>query len=327
MCKLLIMTSCIRYTPTEINNINDTTTSRIQLPQSTINMISTLAEQVGAPSYIKTPQFNKDRKRRTQPNNDNEEWVVFRNFKPTEIVSHTNVVDQVIDNIRMSINKMTDANKMERIDEIKKYLNDIQPDEKYDENICKISKIVFDIACSNKFYSSMYALLLSELIAACPAMRVIFDTNLVEYLKLYEKIEYIDANIDYDKFCILNKVNENRRALSAFMFNLVDQKIIDNAIIHNILNNMKYEIDIMLKQPDKKYIIDEMMENIMIFITGKNAHALILETYENYSNLLSYIRMLSLMNASNSKETYPSLSSKLIFKCEDILDILDEEED
>ena len=37
--------------------------------------------------------------------------------------------------------------------------------------------------------------------------------------------------------------------------------------------------------------------------------------------------MLSLMNVSNNKETYPSLSSKLIFKCQDILDKLDDDDD
>jgi hypothetical protein len=323
------MTSCTRYTPAEINYINDTTTSTIQLPQQTLDMISTLAEQVGAPSYVKTPQFNKDRKKRIQPNNGNEEWAVLRNFKTTEIISHNNAIDKVIDNIRMSINKMTDENKTERIEEIKKYLCDIKSNENYDENICKISKIVFDIACSNKFYSRMYALLLSELITVCPEMKSIFDTNLSEYLKLYEKIEYIDANIDYDKFCVVNKINENRRALSAFMFNLVDQKIIANIIIHNLLDNMKYKVDTMLKQsdPHKKYIIDETMENIMIFITSKNAQTLVLETYENKSELLSYIKMISLMNISNNKATYPGLSSKLIFKCEDILDILEDDED
>jgi len=60
----------------------------------------------------------------------------------------------------------------------------------------------------------------------------------------------------------------------------------------------------MLKQSDpyKKYIIDETMENIMIFITSKNAQTLVLENYENKAELLSYIKMISLMNVSNNKE-------------------------
>ena len=96
------MTECIRYTPDDINNISDTTTSTIQLPDKTIDMINSLAEQVGAPSYVKTPQFNKDRKKRKE--NGNDEWSVIRSFKATEIVSHTSDIDKTIDNIRMSIN-------------------------------------------------------------------------------------------------------------------------------------------------------------------------------------------------------------------------------
>ena len=64
---------------------------------------------------------------------------------------------------------------------------------------------------------------------------------------MYDKIDYVDANVNYEQFCVLNKENENRCALSSFLFNLVHTKLINNKIIHDLLDNMKYEIDINIK--------------------------------------------------------------------------------
>ena len=114
------MNECIRYTSNDINHISNTTNSQLQLPQEAIDMITSLADQVGAPTYVKTPQFNKDRKKRKE--NGNEEWAVLRNFKATEIVNHASDVDKTIDTIRMAINKMTDETKEARIKEIKQNL-------------------------------------------------------------------------------------------------------------------------------------------------------------------------------------------------------------
>lgn len=319
------MNECIRYTSNDINHISNTTNSQLKLPQEAIDMITSLADQVGAPTYVKTPQFNKDRKKRKE--NGNEEWAVLRNFKATEIVNHASDVDKTIDTIRMAINKMTDETKEARIKEIKQNLNDIKTKENYNENINKISNIIFDIACGNKFYSNLYAELLLELMTECPEMKDIFNSNLSNYLKVYEKIDYVDANTDYEQFCVLNKENENRRALSTFLFNLVGNKLISNNIIHDLLDSMRVDISTMITQDNKKYIIDEIMENIMIFITGENAQDIILYNYESKDKLLSYIRTIAMMNANTNKEKYPSLSSKLIFKCEDILDILEDDED
>ena len=52
-----------------------------------IQIINSISEKVGAPSYIKTPIFNKkkqdDRKKKNIEIND-DDWVAIRNFQATE---------------------------------------------------------------------------------------------------------------------------------------------------------------------------------------------------------------------------------------------------
>ena len=65
-----------------------------ELPKETISMIETLSKKVGAPSYIKTPNFQKkyysknNYGKKHKPKNSNfndSDWETIRNFKATEM--------------------------------------------------------------------------------------------------------------------------------------------------------------------------------------------------------------------------------------------------
>jgi hypothetical protein len=45
-------------------------------------------------------------------------------------------------------------------------------------------------------------------------------------MQLFNCIEYVDSEKDYDKFCKINKDNERRKALSLFFVNLTSNGII-----------------------------------------------------------------------------------------------------
>ena len=63
------------------------------LSEDTITIVNQLAEQVGAPSYNKTPVFeNKEyKKRKYNGNLTGEDWEAFRNFKATEIATSSGI--------------------------------------------------------------------------------------------------------------------------------------------------------------------------------------------------------------------------------------------
>ena len=90
------------------------------LPEETLRTIKTIAANVGAPEYIKTPQFEKrvppqgggggggHRQHRTVPREISDaEWNTLRNFKTT-IIEKKKGVELSIDKIRKHLNKMTD---------------------------------------------------------------------------------------------------------------------------------------------------------------------------------------------------------------------------
>jgi hypothetical protein len=128
------MNSLVKFTPTDFERIKNNGFI-CPLTQETIAIIQALADQVGSPEYIKTPQFEKrdiydkkdngrggggsgsgqgqgDRKRRGVGGGvksyefSDEGWENVRNFKATLIVKKEGM-GAVIDQIRKHLNKMT----------------------------------------------------------------------------------------------------------------------------------------------------------------------------------------------------------------------------
>ena len=90
----------------------------------------------------------------------------------------------------------------------------------------------FEIASTNRFYSKLYADLYADLISKFEIMREVFNNSFDKFLEMFTTIEYVDPNVDYDKFCKINSDNEKRKALSAFFVNLMINQIIpDEKII------------------------------------------------------------------------------------------------
>ena len=134
----------------------------IKLPDETIQIITELATQVGSPTYIRTPTFQKREnngvgfglgtsngignglgtsngtsagfgcdnsfKKKKRGNRvsevlNDDDWESLRSFQATEIVQKAGL-DAQIDNIRSSLNKMTDKNYNEQSGKIVEILND-----------------------------------------------------------------------------------------------------------------------------------------------------------------------------------------------------------
>ena len=83
------------------------------LPEETIDIISLLAEEVGAPSYVKTPVFEKRevyrKKKCNSQNVSDNEWEMIRHFKTTELNKKQGIYKQ-IDELRGIVNKMSSDN-------------------------------------------------------------------------------------------------------------------------------------------------------------------------------------------------------------------------
>ena len=297
------------------------------LPEETIQMIQELASQVGSPSYIKTPVFQKrDReqivvpsvfkKKRSRMNDmvSDGDWESLRTFQTTKMEQKVGL-DAEIDQIRSCLNKMSDKNfndmKKNIIDMLDKLIEEgIEP-----EDMMRVSVTIFEIASTNRFFSKLYADLYSCLIDQYEIMHEIFENSFQKFMDLFATIEYVDPEEDYNKFCKINKDNEVRKSLSAFFVNLCINNILSKERLIQLTHGMISQVMTFIVQENQKCIVDELTENIAILYNKTY-----FESVPDLINGLTVVQTIEKLAGSKAK-TYPSLSNKSIFKYMDIIDM------
>ena len=323
-----------------------------ELPAETIGIISELALEVGSPDYVKTPIFQKrENPMRTSMNDDGDrnwsvgggsnggvggsnggvgskkrrggnknaevsegEWETIRSFQTTKIEDREGI-DYEIDNIRTYLNKITDKNFDDFCPKIMELLECIISGTT--EDIKQVSLAIFDIASTNRFYSKIYADLYTKIIKKYDVMKGSFEESLNNFSELFNVIEYVDPNVDYDRFCKINKDNEKRKALGAFFINLSINGMIPLATIQNITRTLLSQIYKYISEENKKNEVDELTENVALFYKK--------EFYDNnvkYELIEGYTITEIIERIAISKvKDYKSLTNKTIFKFMDMIDM------
>ena len=317
------------YTIQDFDNIK-WSDSTFTLPEETTNLINLLTQQVGAPTYVKTPSFSnkntnnndknsyRKKKRRNEEVNTADDWQSLRSFQKTEFVKKEGI-EKEIDGIRALINKLTDKTYDRIIEKLTETLDEIKDNETCDEvYIDKIGHSIFTMATSNKFNSNVYAKLASELQSKYEFMTNIVDNNINEFMKLFEDMEFIAPEVDYDKFCEMNIINEKRRAMSLFLINLYKNKVLTLDFVFDkiiSIQNMIMKEETMLNE--SKYMeVNELSENLYIFLTSIPYSTLV--SYSGWSQIMD--NLLQIKNIDTKK--FVGISSKSKFKHMDILDKL-----
>jgi hypothetical protein len=295
-----------------------------ELPKSIIEIINKLSCEVGSPSYIKTPIFKKKdantifnlkKKINKGPHEIEEDWTSIRTFQTTKIEQKIGI-DIQIDLIRCYLNKMTDKNYIEMNTKIKEVLDKLVEDEVDENDMMRVGKNIFEIASNNRFYSKLYADLYTELMLKYDVMKILFDNSLNSYLEMFNNIEYIDASENYDKFCKINKINENRKALSMFFINLMLNSILSKEVISNLIVCLLKQVSILINQENKKNEVDELTENIAILFKKEYIDNLELKQIDDMT-IVEFIEKI----AHSKSKSYLSLSNKSIFKFMDMVDM------
>jgi hypothetical protein len=317
------------------------TTFNYKLPEKTISTINKLVGEIGitAASKSVTEQrshenndtktkkngyFNNGRKNKNYQKREtiDETWELAKPFKVTNIEKKEGI-DKLINDIRASLNKISNKNYETQRDAIFEQIDKIISDDSSDEDEDKINNnntdaitianAIFDIASTNKFYSELYATLYKEL----SNNYVIFQYNIHQIIEQYKdnisSIQFVDPNVDYDKFCDNNKLNDKRKALTTFIVNLMKQDVLEQTQIISII---QYLLDIVFKNAEienKNCEIEEITENVFIFISMTVSD---LKEHELWENIENNIKKLSQYKAKE----HLSISSRSIFKYMDILD-------
>ena len=322
-----------------------------------VALVSKLADQVGAPTYVKTPVFPKNKASVSLSNpssststslssgfsssagfgsanstNSNgsekrstgsrrvdsqqitdEDWESIRAFQATE-VTRSQGIETNINTIRSCLNRITTDNYTETRDAVLSEIAILISSNATEENMSKIGTSIFNTASSNQFYSQTYATLFKDLLEKHDFFNPIFETSMKDYIKLFQRIEYVDPKKDYDKFCENNKSNDKRKAMSLFIVNLMKEGIVPANQVVELVIDLQRMLNDNLKIVGKTNELDEISENIYIII--KNGHTE-LTGMDEWVNILNNITFISLLKI----KSYPSITNKTIFKHVDILEL------
>ena len=275
-----MLSKTLRYSLDDINEILFNG-FELTLKEETLEIIKKLATQVGSPDYIKTPVFNKQenpikseinsketfkkykRGKNSEIIND-ENWESIRTFKATKIEEKMGINGQ-IDIIRSYLNKLSDNNYIDSRNKIMEIIDKLVDDNFTSDDMLRFSSTIFDMASTNRFYSKMYAELYCDLSIKYKMIKEVFEQNFEQFTNLFNTIEYVDPNVNYDKFCEINKINEKRKSLATFYINLMFNGIISKDKIIQIICNLLNQIYIFISIDGKKNEVDELAETIAIF--------------------------------------------------------------
>ena len=315
---------------------------QIELSESTLQLINELSNEVGSPTYVKTPVFqkkenpisfsskedltklyptgrgsentNKKRRGKNMENVNEEDWESIRStFHCTKIEQKTGTSAQ-FDVIRSHLNKLTDKNMEDMYSRIVAIIEELKNSDTNNNVIDIIYGQIFENAFLNRFYSKIYVLLYSKLLQK-------YDTSLLNHkekqtVELLNKIqlsiqsiEYVDSTVDYDKFCKNNKENEKRKSMCEFLVNLIKQEVIDLDVGLQLLKQLFEFLFQWIKMENKKNEVDEIGE--LISILWKR------DLYDPLENEYQFLKKIQLLASFKTKD-YLSLTNKTVFKFMDL---------
>lgn len=305
-------------------------TQQTQLEEETIEKINYLATKVGAPTYKKTPDFRRTNKNKTDNGYKRkqtrsstpttvEDWEAVRNFKTTKLEKTTEGIGVDIDKTRSYLNRLTKKTYNDVLENILRILdlivNDKSNDTDMQENILRVGNAIFEIGSKNKFWSELYAILYKDLVNKNPFMKNICQKNFEEFKDMFTAIEYISPEEDYDKYCIINKKNEERKGMSNFLTYLMKNDLIDTDSMVDLIIDLLKIVETYINMENKQKHVEEISENLSLLILNGLSS---LKTANKWTIINDKVEQLSVMKARD----YKSLSQKTVFKMMDILDEL-----
>jgi len=268
-----------KYSLNEINEISFTGFECI-LKNDILSLIEELTNKVSSPSYIKTPIFNKrikkipndigfqkkndekiNQKKKIKMNEilNDDDWDLLSSFEVTKIDKKQGIDTEIV-NIRSLLNMLTESNLELKHENIIIILDKLDVYSLEEQN--KIYNIIIDITSGNRFYSDIYAKLLSKISEKYKILIEILIERIEVYLNNYEFVE--KNNESYDEMCKINKENDKSEAFSLFLVNLEKYNVIKKEIIIDIIDKLLKKLLFYLKNSLYKSMVDKIIENIFI---------------------------------------------------------------
>ena len=306
------------------------------ISEPVLALINRLSSEVGSPTYVKTPVFQKKMHHDNAHNSaskddraggkkrgggsktiDEEDWTTIRSFQATKIEKKAGI-EGLVNQIQLSLNKATDKNKDDSVRTISNILNEMVDSGATVEDMGKVGTTVFTIASTNRFYSKLYADIYTHLIENYVTLKDAFQTSFNAFEELFQSIQCGDPDKNYNEYCDFVKINEQRRALSMFFVNLCKNNVLSRETLLKTLCTLVSQMDALMKVADKTNEVNELSEIIGIIYSEDLNHVVIDNGLIGGLTVKQWIVEI----ARSKPKTYLSLPSKAKFKLMDIADAM-----
>jgi len=252
-------------------------------------------------------------------------------------------IEKIIQDIRISLNKLTDKNYLKQRDEIRDKMQSISIDlggkegegedidksekkESKKEEYKKVAKIVFEIASTNKFFSKIYAQLYLELMEEFVFFQELLDTFIEGFIAKLQIIQYIDPDKDYDGYCVYTKQQDERKAMTGFLIYLAVGYLAKgekgNGMVKK-LEKIVFELtDKVIGLIDKEDCVNEVEEiTEILFLFFSLGEKKLMEEWKKRELWVYFSEKFMYLSKQKVKE-HKSFSSRALFKFLDIQKII-----
>jgi hypothetical protein len=290
--------------------------STYTLPQINLDNINALHMHMGIhniPAKVK-PIDNQIRR---QKHDNMENWKKREEFKAT-VIAKKEGYDNLLGDLKKFLNKLTTSNYDAQVESVIETVNSIialdDDDDKIRTALTQAVCVILHVACSNKYYSALYAKLYMRIVDIHEQFLEEKSRVCDNFLSALLEIEIVDPNEDYDRFCAMNKKNDERRAMMLFIINLYKTggcSITDLSSIVIKINDMIHS-----HVTEVSYIeyTNELTEIMNIFVTNMVTE---IKTNQEWAFVKDRIVDYSKYKAKD----YPGMSSRTIFKYMDMVDL------
>lgn len=269
-----------------------------ELNQSVLDSIISLETVLNLNSEKKEQQFFEKKPKH---------WNNVKTFQKTTFIQNVSEEDKIYNEIRNSLNKLSMNNYDSQSNTIMINVEKCEDKE-------KIINTIYNVACSNKVFSELYAKLFKELCAKYECFGIQIPIMLTNYKTKVTNIIYKDPNVDYDEYCAYTKNNDNLRSSLMFFVNLFKYELLEK---NDLVELIMYLLDIMDTNKVLENRRNEMEEFVeQLFVLCKNVNICLCE---NFKEIKSRVENVSNLKISGN---IVSMSSRVNFRCMDILDTL-----
>jgi hypothetical protein len=282
------------YTISDYENI---CVDNFELNQSVLDSIVSLENVLNLNSEKKEHFFEKKPKH----------WNHVKTFQKTSFIQNVSEEDKIYNEIRNSLNKLS-------VNNYDSQSNNILANVEKCEDKEKIINTIYNVACSNKVFSELYAKLFKELCTKYECFSQHIPMMVSNYKEKVGNIEYKDPNIDYDEYCGYTKNNDILRSSLMFFVNLFKHGLLKRDDLVELIMFLLDVMDTNKVLENRRNEMEEFVEQL--FILCKNVNICLCENFDEIKSRIE--------NVSNSKNTgnVVSMSSRVNFRCMDILDTL-----